>query len=132
MTDATTLDEAIKNVRAYDNSIHMVLRSERPRLARREALMIAALNEAVAIGKTDVSDPMFDEVALRIDTEDYEATQGHKPSGDGEWGFKFFDRDGLEYGEFAVVDNFREAKATAIQIANSEFRHDVTIIRVVA
>jgi hypothetical protein len=62
MTDATTLNEAITNLRTYSNTLHMVARSEEPRLARREALMIAALNEVVRLGKTSLSNPMFNYV----------------------------------------------------------------------
>jgi hypothetical protein len=69
---------------------------------------------------------------MKIDTFDFEASQGHAPSGDGEWGFVFADLWGYEYGRFSMVGAFEVAKATAIQIAESEFRHEVAVIKVVA
>ena len=75
---------------------------------------------------------------IRVDTTDFEATQGHEPQGVGEWGFVFYDSEGFEYGSFMFVGEFAEAKAEAEQLAKvagfqgAVTRHEVTVIKVVA
>ena len=53
--------EATKRIVGFNNMIHLHLDSEEPRLARRDELMLAALNEAWDIANTRLDHPMFDD-----------------------------------------------------------------------
>ena len=71
-----------------------------------------------------------------VDTEDYEATQGHAPGamsrGYGEWGFVFYDSRGFELSRFLMNGFFADAKATAEQMTELESLQGTAVIKVVA
>ena len=70
-----------------------------------------------------------------VDTEDYEATQGHKPGCEyGEWGFRFFNNEGrvqhnVEIGTFTMTGYYVNGWYTALIIGE---RIGATVIKVVA